>query len=85
MTQLTQERFEQVLHQKIKGLASKADLREAVRPLATKQDVRDGVEELARMVSTGFDDIRRGLDVVERVKHLESDVRQIKEALHISA
>lgn len=59
MTQLTQERFEQILDGRLKGLATIADLKEAVRPLATKQDVRDGVEELARIVSTGFEDVQR--------------------------
>lgn len=76
MTQLTQERFEQILTEKLAPLATKEDVH---------REVRGGVEELARLVSTGFEDVQRRLDVVERVQKLETDMREIKEALHISA
>lgn len=76
MTQLTQERFEQILTEKLAPLATKEDVH---------REVREGVEELARMVSTGFEDVQRRLDVVERVQRLETDMHKIKEALHITA
>ena len=41
MAQLTEERFQEILTEKL-------------APLATKQDVRQGVEELARITSAGF-------------------------------
>jgi len=40
-------------------------------------------EKLATMVADGFDEVKELLDVRERVKHLESDMQKIKEALHI--
>ena len=72
MTQLSEERFKEIL---TKELA----------PLATRQDVREGVEELARIVSSGFDDVQKRLDVVDRVKKPEADMSQIKQALYITA
>jgi hypothetical protein len=84
MTQLTEERFEQILEQKLKGLATTAGLEKAVAPLATKEDVREGVEELARMVSAGFDDIRDRLDVRERVSRVEHNLQRIAKELHIN-
>jgi hypothetical protein len=44
--------------------------------MATKQDVHDAVENLAGM-------IERTVNVSERVERLESDIRIIKQALHI--
>jgi hypothetical protein len=35
------------------------------------------------MVADGFEEVKELLDVRERVKHLESDIHKIKEALHI--
>jgi hypothetical protein len=75
MTELTKEFFEQTLDKKLK---------EAVAPLATKQDVRDGVEELARMVSTGFEDIQERLDVHKLIQVHERKLQKIEEALHIT-
>jgi hypothetical protein len=83
MTQLTQEFFEQTLKAAVAPLATAEELRATERRL-----IKHGTDlqaELARMVATGFDDVQRRLDVVERVHKLETDMRQIKEALHISA
>lgn len=70
MTQLTEERFEQILSEKLK-------------PLATRQDVREGIEELARMVNDGFDDMRERLDVTEQLHSFERKFQKLEEALHI--
>lgn len=70
MTELTEERFEQILTEKL-------------APLATKEDVHDGVEQLARMVSDGFDDMRDRLDVAEQMKAFERKFQKLEEALHI--
>jgi len=40
-------------------------------------------EKLAAMVADGFEEVKELLDVRERVKHLETDMQKIKEALHI--
>jgi len=71
MIQLTEERFEQILTEKL-------------APLATKVDVREGVEELARMVSAGFENIRERLDVRERMTVVEQKLQRIGEALHLN-
>jgi len=85
--ELTQEHFDQAL----KGLATKKDLAATEAPMATKEDLTDGLaateariikridkaqEELARMVSSGFEDIQERLDVTERLDHLENWARQ---------
>ncbi len=75
MTQLTEERFEQILTEKLAPLATKEDVH---------REVREGVEELARMVSTGFDDIRERLDVRERMTVVEQKLQRIGEALHLN-
>jgi len=61
MTQLTEERFDQILTEKL-------------APLATKSDVRNAAEELARITSAGFtrieerfDDLETRLDVTEQI------------------
>ena len=71
MTQLTEERFEQIFTEKLP-------------PLATKQDVREGVEELARMVAGGFADLQKRLDVTEQIKSFERKFHKLEEALHIT-
>ena len=70
MTQLTEERFEEILTKKLS-------------PLATKQDVREGVEELARIVSGGFNDLQERLDVAQQLKSFELKFQKLEEALHI--
>jgi hypothetical protein len=75
MTQLTEERFEEILTQKLAPLATKEDVH---------REVREGVEELARMVSSGFADIRDRLDVRERVVRVENGLQRIAKELHIS-
>lgn len=78
--ELTQEYFDSV----VKNLATKDD----IKPLATKSDVTDAVDELARVVGEGFlaerQYLEERLDVRERVQQIETDLRRIKTALHIS-
>jgi hypothetical protein len=83
MSELTKEFFEQTLKAAVAPLATAEDVRETERRLM--KHGADLQAELARMVADGFDDMKERLDVVERVHKLESDMRQIKEALHISA
>jgi hypothetical protein len=52
------------------------DIKAIKETMATKQDVHDAVENLAGM-------IERTVNVSERVERLESDIRIIKQALHI--
>jgi hypothetical protein len=70
MSELTQQYFDKRLNEQTAELKSYA---------------REQTEELARIVAAGFDDLKRELDVRDRVHQLETDMRQIKEALHISA
>jgi hypothetical protein len=77
MTQLTEERFEQVLTEKL-------------APLATKRDVREGVEELARLTSAGFlrteerfNELETRLDVTEQLQAFERKFQKLEETLHI--
>jgi hypothetical protein len=90
--ELTKEYFDSVVgnlatKDELKDLATKADLAAAIAPLATKQDVADAVDELARITAKGFlgerEYLESKLDVTHRVTRLESDVREIKTALHI--
>ena len=66
-----------------KNIATKDD----IKPLATKTDVTDAVDELARIVGEGFlgerQYLEERLDVRERVQQIETDLRQIKVALHL--
>jgi hypothetical protein len=79
MTQLTEERFEQLLDKRLTNLATKDDL----KPLATKRDVREGVEELARIVKAGFDGIDRRLAVTKDVEVLKLQMQEIRHALKL--
>lgn len=87
---LTKEYFDKAL----KGLASKDDL----KALVTKADLDDRfehqtrllmaysdnqVEKLAQMVAAGFEEIKGMLDVRERMAKLETEVRKLKETLHV--
>jgi hypothetical protein len=87
---LTKEHFDKAL----KGLATKKDLEKFV----TKADLDsrlekqtqtlmaytdDRVEGLARMIQAGFEDIQQRLDVTDRVKQLEKDMKKIKDALRV--
>ncbi len=90
MSELTKEHFEKILDQRLSGLATKDDLREAIAPLATKQDVREAVEELARITSAGFarteerfDELETRLDVNAQLKVFERKFEKLEEALHI--
>jgi len=69
MTELSKEYFDQRLDEQTKQLKSYAD---------------EQTEKLAAMVADGFEEVKELLDVRDRVKHLESDMHKIKEALHIS-
>jgi hypothetical protein len=54
-------------------------MQKAVGPLATSEQI----EELARIVSSGFEDIQSRLDVTEQVKVFERKFLKLEEALHI--
>jgi GCN5-like protein 1 (GCN5L1) len=69
MSELSKEYFDQRLDEQTKQLKAYADRQ---------------TEKLAAMVADGFEEVKELLDVRERVKHLESDMQKIKEALHIS-
>ena len=72
MSELTKEHFDKKLDEQSEEL---------------KAYTREQTEELAQMVSSGFDDIQRQLDVRERVqdieKALERKFSKLEEALHI--
>ncbi|HJU12801.1 MAG TPA: hypothetical protein VJ728_18100 [Candidatus Binataceae bacterium] len=68
MPQLTEERFEEILTEKLAPLATKADVH---------REVRDGVDELARLVSAGFEDIQKQLDVRDRVERHEVLLKEL--------
>jgi hypothetical protein len=70
MAELTKEYFDQV----ISGLATKVDLENQTNNL--KAHAEHLQSELAGM-------IERSVNVSERVKRLESDVKMIKQALHL--
>jgi|HubBroStandDraft_6_1064221.scaffolds.fasta_scaffold118657_4 hypothetical protein len=46
--------------------------------------IDDSQEELSRMVSDGFEDLQRRLDVREIVQAHERKLKKIEEALHIT-
>jgi len=48
-----------------------------------KSYVNDKHEELARLVSAGFEDVIKRLDVRERVEKLEKNVGKIMEAINL--
>lgn len=85
MTQLTEERFRDILAEQLAPLASKQDLAEGLRAVERRlmKHSEDLQAELARMVAQGFDELKQELDVRERVVKLESDMTRIKEALHV--
>jgi predicted nucleic acid-binding Zn-ribbon protein len=75
MTELSKEYFDQ----KFAEVDHRFDQQtKELRAYANQQ-----TEKLATMVADGFEEIKELLDVRERVKHLESDMQKIKEALHI--
>jgi hypothetical protein len=83
--ELTQEYFDQM----IAKLATKEDITVIRKDLdAQSRDLKAHAEELqaelARMVHEGFTDMQERLDVNVRVKKLESDMRELRNALHLS-
>ena len=68
MPELTDERFEQILTEKLAALATK-----------------EQIEELAQMTARGFEDVLQRLDVRERVEKLESQMKELRCALHLSS
>jgi hypothetical protein len=78
MTELSKEYSDQ----KLGALATRQDLESQTEKLKAYAD--EQTEKLAVMVADGFEEVKVLLDVRERVKHLESDMRKIKEALRIS-
>jgi hypothetical protein len=80
MTQLSEERFEEILAQRL-------------APLATKQDIREAVEDLARITADTiaapftkrFDRLEELLEVKEDVQVLKHQMAEIRSALHLTA
>ena len=85
MTQLTEERFEEILSKRLTLLATKEDLQTEIK--ASEQHIikriDDAQEELARMVATGFEDIQNRLDVTAKIQAFELKFQKLEEALHI--
>jgi hypothetical protein len=79
--ELTKEHFDQV----ISGLATKEGLAQQTEEL--KAYAREQTEELAGMVSQGFEDVHRRLDVIAQVKDIQQTMdrkfAKLEEALHI--
>ncbi len=85
------------MDQRLSNVATKEDLKsfakkEDLKIFATKEDLveqttelkaftEEKVEGLAIMVSKGFDDMYRRLDVRERVSSLEYDMKRLKKSL----
>lgn len=80
MTQLTEERFEQLLDKRLGATEARIIKR-----------IDDAQEELARMVANTvaepftkrFDELEKTLDVIEQLKSFERKFQKIEEALHI--
>ncbi len=77
MTELTLERFEQLLDTRLQA-AEQNIIRQV------NQRIDQAQEELARMVEHGFDDVLERLDVQQRMVLVEQKLRRIEEALHLS-
>jgi hypothetical protein len=77
--EITKEYFDQQLeglNKRIDGFGTRMD------SLATKQDVKDAIEDLARdLLRPTFERIETKLDATARVAKLETDLKQLKEAL----
>jgi hypothetical protein len=96
---LTKEYFDKALKNLVskndlKGLATKRDLEKFVtkadldsrleRQTAALMTYSDNqVEALARIVQGGFEEIKTMLDVRERVRQLEKDMKKIKDAINV--
>lgn len=75
MTEISEEYFDQKF--------AEVDQRFDQQTKELKAYADQQTEKLAAMVADGFEEVKELLDVRERVKHLESDMHKIKEALHI--
>ncbi len=83
--ELTQEYFDSV----VKNLATQ----NVLKPLATKSDVTDAVDELARLIGDTvaipmqqhFEQLHGELSMRERLENVETGLREIKMALHLSS
>lgn len=73
MTQLTEERFEQILTEKLKPLATTEQIEELARMTS------DGFARTEQR----FDEIETRLDVTEQIKTFERKFQKLEEALHI--
>jgi hypothetical protein len=79
----------------LKNFATKDDLRnfatkDDLKNFATKDDLRNfatknDLDKLAAMISRGFEEVIRRLDVRERVEELEKKVSRIMEAINLRA
>ena len=83
------------LKKELKSFATKDDLKnfatkDDLKNFAIKDDLKnfatkDDLGELAAMISRGFEEIIRKLDVRERVEKLEKKVGKIMEAINLRA
>ena len=85
MTQLTEERFEQILSERLALLATKEDLQTEIKTSEERiiKRIDHAQEELARMVADGFEDIQSRLDVTAKIQTFELKFQKLEEALHI--
>lgn len=98
MSELTEQRLEQILAERLEPFATKEDLRlfatkedldNAIGGLATKQELswlrqelHESVDDLARMISAGFDGLKAN-DLREKVQTHDRKFHKLEEALHI--
>jgi DNA-binding ferritin-like protein len=75
MSELSKEYFDQEF--------AEVDLSFDEQTKELKAHADQQTEKLAARVAHGFEEVKEVLDVRERVKHLESDMQKIKEALHV--
>jgi len=72
MTQLTEEKFRQILTGELQGVEQRIVKR-----------IDEAQEELARMVATGFESLEDRLDVTEQMRAFQRKFEKLEEALHI--
>ena len=72
MSEITLDAIEQMLETKLAATENRIIKR-----------IDESQEELARMVSSGFDEMRDRLDVTERLQIVERKFQRLEEALHI--
>ena len=83
MANLTKEYFDRKIGGVAKDLKSYVNDKNSELAKDLKSYVNDKHEELARLVSAGFEDVIKRLDVRERVEKLEKKVGRIMEAINL--